>query len=188
MSADLQERLTGAQQEATRLGDVLAELEAKLAAAVKEREFSTAETLKTEVDAARERWVFSEAQSRALSDVLGQVAREQAAREAAAAEEKLREQARAEYERATQAEQAAMAELQRHLADIDPGLAAVQESLRSAKAAEHAATVARKAGYDALVALGERQPGMRIFGPPDATVRVQRSDILFRILEGTWNQ
>jgi chromosome segregation ATPase len=188
MSADLQERLTGAQQEATRLGDVLAELETKLAAAVKDREFSTAETLKTEVDAVRERWVFSEAQSRALSDVLGQVAREQAEREAAAATEKLREQARADYERATQAEQAATAELQRHLADVDPGLAAVQESLRSAKAAEERVRVALQAGYQALVALGEREPGMRIFGPVAATVRLERSDILLRIYEGTWNR
>jgi hypothetical protein len=186
--ATLQAQLDETRREAHRLAEQLAGLEAKLDAAVKGQEYALAEDLKAEIDEMRPAWVLAEAQARAMQDVLGQVAWEQAAREAAVIAERHREQARAEYDRAAEAEQEAVAAMHRHLADVEPGLVAVQESIRAALAAQAAATAAKMAAYQAQVALGERGPGARIHGPNDASFRVERSAILRHLVNGTWNQ
>lgn len=185
MVVDMVGQQAAAQRDAKRLADQLAGLEAKLSTAVAREEFSVAESIKVEVADVRSAWVMAEAQARAIGDVLGQVAQQEAERAVRDAEEQRREQARAQVDRAIQAEREATAEYQRHTADIQPGLAAVRESLRAALACEAAIEFARRTAYEAMVTLGERGPGMRIYGPTSVSVKIEHDPVLHGILHGS---
>jgi hypothetical protein len=187
MTVDLTmaDQLQAARANATRCRDDLEALEGRLADAVRRQDYTTAERIKAELPAARSARVMADAHAQALEQALAHLEHELAQRAADEAEERRRDEARAQIERAMGVEREGMAELRRHLADIEPGVAAVRESLRAALACEQAIEYARQAAYQAHVLLGDRGPGMRIFGPNDASVAIQRSPVLHAILHGT---
>src|SRR5437016_6295270 len=108
---DLGQQLTQAQAEAVHLADQLAALETKLATAVAGQEFATAETLKAEIPPVREAWALAEARARALAQVIAELAKLEAARQAEQEAGQRRLDARQRVETALAQEREALADI-----------------------------------------------------------------------------
>jgi hypothetical protein len=182
---DLAAKQASASLEAARLAEALDELQAKLTAAVAKEDFTTADQIKAKIGPAQAEWILAEAQVRAFADVLAQVATQEAERMAAEAAERRLVEAQAQLEAAQGVEHMAKAEFERHWADVEPGVAAVRESMSIAMNAERALDDARRSMHQAQVTLGLRSDGLPVYALGEAKRRIDEDPVLARIFHGT---
>jgi hypothetical protein len=182
--ATLDEQLAAAREEAAKTNERLVTLDHQLTVAVEAQDFAEAERLKGLLPDARLAHMLAEGAAASFENALAQFAEADAERERQAAEAEHRRQAAEQRDAAAVVEREAMAEMQRHLADVDPSLAAVRETLRLALAAEARVTHARDEVHRARVTLGEVEPVARSFGMNHATVKIENNAVLRAIQQG----
>lgn len=181
----LERRLGTARRAAQEKRQALDGLNAQLQTAVAEQRYGDAEQIKGQIPDASHAWGAAEAEVRALTGVLEDLAREQQQRDAAEQAERRRQAATGHLNVAAERERELLDDLSAVRAELVAGLEAIAETMRRGMQIEGAVRQARMQIAQARVDLGEATgvPG-HIAAPNPISSLIERSTTLTAIYRG----